>query len=228
VRTRHYNPPYIFTFISRYTRCPGSELNFRSRLCSTYRPQKIFNIPYRSFTSSHRDPPQPIYLIMSSSSSTGPAAAQGPDNAAVQAQQEEQLDVLVTSSLQSTFSLDRAREFLGAACDPQLRLVSRWFRQALADVPHQQLRVEDYFLLLNIFLWAREELRMPRGDKIAIKAALHGHLHILQWLQANNSCPLTIEVCYNAAEGGQLEVLQWLRAEDPPCPWDGIGLHNKK
>ncbi|KAJ1384843.1 hypothetical protein B484DRAFT_410681, partial [Ochromonadaceae sp. CCMP2298] len=75
-------------------------------------------------------------------------------------------------SVQSIFVLDRVREYL-PACDPQLRLVSRWFRDALAAVPHQQLRVEDYFSSLPLFLWARGELgRMPRGDEIADKAAL--------------------------------------------------------
>mmetsp|Transcript_25217 Transcript_25217/g.56649 ORF Transcript_25217/g.56649 Transcript_25217/m.56649 type:complete len:212 (+) Transcript_25217:80-715(+) len=114
---------------------------------------------------------------------------------------------LSTSSLQCTFTLDRVREFL--VCDPQLRLVSRWFRQALAAVPHLQLKVEDYLSPLPLFLWARQELRMPQG-KVADKAALLGHLHILQWLRANGSCPWTVDICHRAAKGGQLEVLKWL------------------
>jgi hypothetical protein len=42
------------------------------------------------------------------------------------------------------FVLERAREYLGAACDPQLRLVSRSCRDLLAAVPHEDLRIEDF------------------------------------------------------------------------------------
>ncbi|KAJ1414984.1 hypothetical protein B484DRAFT_453083 [Ochromonadaceae sp. CCMP2298] len=71
---------------------------------------------------------------------------------------------------------------------------------------------------------ATSDLRMPRGaetaDTAAKKAALKGHLQILQWLRENDTCPWTTGLCSSAAEGGQLEVLQWLRAQNPPCPWN--------
>jgi hypothetical protein len=47
------------------------------------------------------------------------------------------------------FALERAREFLGAACDPQLRLVSRRWRDALEAGPHTLLRVHLQKILRN-------------------------------------------------------------------------------
>jgi len=160
-----------------------------------------------------------------------------------EAQDQDSDIIYLSSSLQCTFVLDRVREFL--ACGPQLRLVSRWFRRALADVPHMPLEVGDYLSPLPLFLWARQELRMPQG-KVADKAALGGHLHTLQWLRANGTCKWTVDICHRAAKGGQLEVLKWLRAstplqanrksrrvaaqkgqayqeaiQNPPCPWNG-------
>jgi hypothetical protein len=51
-------------------------------------------------------------------------------------------------------------------------------------------------------------------------AAGGGHLHVLEWLRAQDPpCPWTEATCMWAAKSGNLEVLQWLRAQDPPCPW---------
>jgi hypothetical protein len=100
------------------------------------------------------------------------------DQYSVAPAQDVHLDIIPTSSLQSTFVLDRVREFL--VCDPQIRLVYRWFRQALAAVPLLQLQVEDYFSTLSLFLWARQELHMPTYmrwvQKVVGKAALGGHI----------------------------------------------------
>jgi hypothetical protein len=82
-------------------------------------------------------------------------AAEGIEAASVQDQavpaqdqgspaQAQKISVFPTSYMQSTFTLDKVREYL-PACDPQLRLVSRWFRQALAAVP----LVKPLFLRCN-------------------------------------------------------------------------------
>jgi hypothetical protein len=128
-------------------------------------------------------------------------------------------DLSLTGSLQCAFILDRVGEILGHTSNAQLRLVSRWFRQAL-PVP-QQLKVADYLSPLSLFLWARQELHRPRGRMVAEESAQGGHLPVLQWLRGNDTCTWTADVCRRAAEGGQLEVLQWLRTQSPPCPWDG-------
>jgi hypothetical protein len=120
------------------------------------------------------------------------------------------------------FVLDRAREFLGATCDPQLRLVSRRCRDALAAVPRKSLRVTDFLSSASLFVWARNQLRMPKrkGDIAAI-AARGGHLEVLKWLRAKTGrCSWTGPVCESAAEQGQLEVLQWFRTRRSPCPWN--------
>jgi hypothetical protein len=117
------------------------------------------------------------------------------------------------------FLLDRAREFLGTTCDPQLRLVSRSFRDALAAIPRELLRVEDFLSSAPLFVWARKELRMPERDDIARMAARGGHLDMLRWLRVEGRCSWTPSVCESAAGQGHLQVLQWLRAQDPPCPW---------
>ncbi|KAJ1435084.1 hypothetical protein B484DRAFT_325782 [Ochromonadaceae sp. CCMP2298] len=151
------------------------------------------------------------------------------------------------------FVLDRAREFLGATCDPQLRLVSRRCRDALAAVPREELRVEDFLSSASLFVWARKKLRMPQG-RVAVKAALGGHLAVLKWLKkvkGRTPCPLDLwthsiaaqhghigllyalqsyhhcgsDTCAAAARGGHVDVLQWLRSHDPPCPWDAVTSH---
>jgi hypothetical protein len=82
------------------------------------------------------------------------------------------------------FVLDKAREFLGAACDPQLRLVSRRCRDALAAVPRESLRVKDYLSSAALFVFVRKELGMPeRKEDIAVLAARGGHLEVLKWLR---------------------------------------------
>eukprot|EP00601_Ochromonadales_sp_CCMP2298_P026766 CAMPEP_0173292092 /NCGR_PEP_ID=MMETSP1143-20121109/12529_1 /TAXON_ID=483371 /ORGANISM="non described non described, Strain CCMP2298" /LENGTH=76 /DNA_ID=CAMNT_0014231427 /DNA_START=708 /DNA_END=934 /DNA_ORIENTATION=+ len=75
--------------------------------------------------------------MSSSSTDTAAAAAPGPDNAAAPAPapvQQMHLERFTTtgSPLQSIFVLDRVREYMGTTCDPKIRLVSRWFRDALA------------------------------------------------------------------------------------------------
>jgi hypothetical protein len=52
----------------------------------------------------------------------------------------------------------------------------------------------------------------------ACVAALHGHLHVLQYLYFSRQYRHA-QLCLHAAEGGHLEVLQWLRSQDPPCDW---------
>jgi len=160
------------------------------------------------------------------------------------------LDNGTTAADMMEFVLDRAREFLGATCDPQLRLVSRRCRDAVAAVPRDLLRIEDYLSSASFFVWAREELRIPEGRRdtagiaargghldvlrwlrakeerswtpsICETAARQGHLHVLEWLRAQDPpCPWNEQTCTAAASGGHLEVLQWVRAQDPPCPWD--------
>jgi hypothetical protein len=112
------------------------------------------------------------------------------------------------------FALDRAREFLGDKCDPQLRLVSRSFRDALAAVPRDVLRVEDYLSSASLFVWARQELHMPARKKdIAAIAARGGHLEVLKWLRAKKGrCSWARSVCENAAEHGHLHELEWSRS----------------
>jgi hypothetical protein len=51
--------------------------------------------------------------------------------------------------------------------------------------------------------------------------AMSGRLDLLQWMLAQDPpCPCDEETCSEAARNGHLELLQWLRAQDPPCPWD--------
>jgi hypothetical protein len=151
--------------------------------------------------------------------------------------------------METPFVFDRAWEFLDATSAPQLRLVSRSCRDALAVVPRELLRVEDYLSSASLFVWARRELRMPERADIAVLAARGGHLEVLRWLRAKKGrCSWTSSVCDSAAEqghlhvlewlrswsppgkwgaetctaaarGGRVEVLQWLRAQSPPCPW---------
>jgi hypothetical protein len=54
-------------------------------------------------------------------------------------------------------------------------------------------------------------------DGPCARAALGGHLSVLQWLHANG-IPWEEYTCAEAARGGHLSVLQWARANG--CPWD--------
>jgi len=137
------------------------------------------------------------------------------------------LDNGTTAADMMEFVLDRAREFLGATCDPQLRLVSRRWRDALAAVPREVLRVEDYPLSsASLFVWAREELHMPKRADSAAVAARGGHLDVLRWLRAKKGQYIysqTYYICKTAAEQGHLHVLEWLWTNRPPvCQpyWD--------
>jgi hypothetical protein len=113
-----------------------------------------------------------------------------------------------TVVMETAFVIDRLREFLGPTGNPQLRLVSRSFRDALAAVPLELLRVEAYLSSASLFLWASLELRMPERADIADMAARGGHLAVLIWLQAEEGrCSWTPSICKNAAEEGHLHVL---------------------
>ena len=84
-------------------------------------------------------------------------------------------------------------------------------------------------MLLPDNLWEAIEPLLPKQPpkpnggrpRIPARAALGGHLAVLQWLRAQDPpCPWGKYTCANAAKRGHLEVLKWLRAQDPPCPWD--------
>jgi hypothetical protein len=64
-------------------------------------------------------------------------------------------------SLEDAFILRNVRELLGPACDPQLRLVSKSCNAAMATVPREQIRLEDFLSSLSLFLWAVEVLEVP-------------------------------------------------------------------
>jgi hypothetical protein len=123
--------------------------------------------------------------------------------------------------MDAPYVFDRVWEFLDPTSAPQLRLVSRSWRDALAAVPRELLRVEDYLSSASLFVWARRELRMPERADIAVLAARGAHLEVLQWLRAKKGrCSWTSSVCESAARQGHLHVLEWLRTRRPPCPWD--------
>ncbi|KAJ1414439.1 hypothetical protein B484DRAFT_165660 [Ochromonadaceae sp. CCMP2298] len=66
--------------------------------------------------------------------------------------------------------------------------------------------------------WAGIDFRWD--VKTCQSAAKGGHLHVLQWLRAQDPpCPWDQLTCGLAAKGGHLHVLRWLRTQDPPCPW---------
>ena len=48
------------------------------------------------------------------------------------------------------------------------------------------------------------------------KAAMNGHVNVLQWCR-ENGCPWDDATCYYAANGGHLNVLQWCL--ESGCPW---------
>jgi hypothetical protein len=152
-------------------------------------------------------------------------------------------------TMESEFVLARAREFLGLVCDPQLRLVSRRWRDALATVPRANLKMEHYMTTVSLFLWARKKLKMRETADIAAMAAEGGFLEVLKWLRKRSRCswsvdiferaakgrhlhvlkwlrtlkplqPLDEHMCLSAALGWHLHLIQWLRAQNPPCPWD--------
>jgi len=60
-----------------------------------------------------------------------------------------------------------------------------------------------------------------RYECMFAEAAEMGHLHVLQWLRAQEPpYPWNEDACYAAARDGHMGVLRWLREQDPPCPWD--------
>mmetsp|Transcript_1335 Transcript_1335/g.3081 ORF Transcript_1335/g.3081 Transcript_1335/m.3081 type:complete len:722 (-) Transcript_1335:726-2891(-) len=129
----------------------------------------------------------------------------------------------VNSLLCVDFVLERTREFLGTACDPQLRLVSRWCRDVLAPVPRALLRVDDFLTPVKLYVWARRQLGMPRGKGVAIKGARGGHLGMLQFLGKSKGGFWGGALCDAAAGGGHLHVLQWLRSRTPAVHWGPDG-----
>jgi hypothetical protein len=124
-------------------------------------------------------------------------------------------------SLEDAFILGNVRELLGPACDPQLRLVSKSCHAAMATVPREQIRLEDFLSSLGLFLWALEVLEVPwRGMQLCEVAARGGHLEVLQWGRAQvPAAPWGVETVSAAARGGHVPVVQWLRAQEPPCSW---------
>jgi hypothetical protein len=77
--------------------------------------------------------------------------------------------------LESEFMIARVREILGPACEAPLQLVSK---KCLALVPRQDLRVEHFVSTVSLFVWARQELRMPRLG--TLHAARGGNLEVLK------------------------------------------------
>jgi hypothetical protein len=72
--------------------------------------------------------------------------------------------------MEDPFVISRVWEFLGPAEAPMLRLVSRSWRDALAEVPRELLRVEDYLSPLPLFIWAWKELNMkPHSALVACR-----------------------------------------------------------
>lgn len=69
-----------------------------------------------------------------------------------------------------------------------------------------------------------EWLRLKKfrwNDQTISAAVAHGHLHVIQWLRAQDPpCPWSYWCCTVAASSGQLDILEWLRAQEPPCPLD--------
>jgi hypothetical protein len=125
-------------------------------------------------------------------------------------------------SLADSFILERVRELLGPACDPQLRLVSKKCNAAMATFPREQMRLEDFLSSLALFLWATQVLEIPWSwDQLCEVAAGGGHLEVLQWGRAQEPpCPWGVGTVSAAAHGGQLDVLRWLQGQKPPCLWD--------
>ena len=66
----------------------------------------------------------------------------------------------------------------------------------------------------------KARLQPFRCDDNCAWAAYWGHLHILQWLHAQDpNCKYARGICSYAAPNGHLHVLQWARAQVPPFPW---------
>jgi len=64
-------------------------------------------------------------------------------------------------SLEDIFVLRNVRELLGSVCDPQLCLLSKSCHAAMATVPREEMRLEDFLSSLALFLWAGQVLEMP-------------------------------------------------------------------
>ena len=56
------------------------------------------------------------------------------------------------------------------------------------------------------------------GFSMAVVAADHGHLQLVQWLIQEQGFAMDKRVMENAASSGNLELVRWLRGEG--CPWD--------
>jgi hypothetical protein len=81
---------------------------------------------------------------------------------------------------------------------------------------HEYLRVEDYMTSVSLFVWARNELGMPKREDIAAVAAEGGHLDVLEWLRAKEGrCAWPSSICDSAAGKGHLHVLEWLQTHIP-------------
>eukprot|EP00601_Ochromonadales_sp_CCMP2298_P016766 CAMPEP_0173220172 /NCGR_PEP_ID=MMETSP1142-20121109/2008_1 /TAXON_ID=483371 /ORGANISM="non described non described, Strain CCMP2298" /LENGTH=95 /DNA_ID=CAMNT_0014148043 /DNA_START=2217 /DNA_END=2504 /DNA_ORIENTATION=+ len=94
-------------------------------------------------------------------------------------------------SLEYSFILRNVRELLGPACDAQLRLVSKSCHAAMATMPREQMRLEDYLASLRLFLWALKALKVPwRGLQLCEAAAGGGHLDVLLWGRAQEPAAL--------------------------------------
>ncbi len=56
----------------------------------------------------------------------------------------------------------------------------------------------------------------PWREDVCTRAAMNGHLSLLQWLRNQNPpCPWNEYACHFAAAGGHLSVLKWLRSQHP-------------
>jgi hypothetical protein len=69
---------------------------------------------------------------------------------------------------------------------------------------------------LNVVIWLHEQGIEILETGNCSHAASAGHLHVLQWLRANE-CPWDTQTCEHAAEGGHLHILQWARANGCLC-----------
>ena len=64
-----------------------------------------------------------------------------------------------------------------------------------------------------------ESARARWSEEAVDRAAVGGHLEVVQWLR-QNGCPWSSRTCYRVAERGHLDILKWARSQGPPCPWD--------
>jgi hypothetical protein len=118
------------------------------------------------------------------------------------------------------------RQFLGRTTDPQLRQLSRQFRDRMIEEDavsgRHGLVVDDFVSSVTLVGWAHSELALSFGrSAVCTAAARAGNVQVLRYLRSKDEpTPWDLETSYAAALGGHLETLQWLRAQDPPCPWD--------